>query len=125
VTLIVHTARVTYSGPDRLDITRKSSGRDGIAFAPSWGLLRPVLEARRRGESIEPLWPTYIAGYRREMRAGFTLCPDDWRALLARDRVTLVCYCTDPTRCHRTLLAGFLGKLGADVRGERDLGERP
>lgn len=37
---------------------------------------------------------------------------------LARSRVVLVCYCTDPTRCHRSLLAGILGKLGADVRGE-------
>jgi hypothetical protein len=27
----VWTARVTYAGPDRLDITRKSAGPDGIA----------------------------------------------------------------------------------------------
>lgn len=42
-----------------------------------------------------------------------------WDALLARDEVTLVCYCTDAAHCHRTVLSGILGKLGATVCGER------
>lgn len=121
MTLSVYTARVTYAGQDRLDITRKSAGPDGLPFAPSWKILGPMLMHRREGGAIDPYfgWPQYVEDYRREMRAGYRLCPDDWNALLARDEVTLVCYCSDPTHCHRTLLAGFLGKLGATVRGER------
>lgn len=42
----VHTARISYRGEDRLDVTRKS-GREGLVFAPSWALLGPVLRARR------------------------------------------------------------------------------
>lgn len=33
------------------------------------------------------------------------------RALARRGRVTLLCGCPDPARCHRTLLAGHLGHL--------------
>ena len=46
MSVVVHTARISYRGGDRLDITRKS-GREGIVFAPSWSLLGPVLRARR------------------------------------------------------------------------------
>ncbi len=35
-----------------------------------------------------------------------------------------VCFCADHTQCHRTLLAGFLGKLGANVVGERSADEQ-
>ena len=45
MTLRVHTARVSYGGADRLDITRKSAPPEGIAFAPSWAILRPALDA--------------------------------------------------------------------------------
>lgn len=38
---------------------------------------------------------------------------------MGADAMTLVCYCTDAAHCHRTVLAGILGRLGADVRGER------
>lgn len=45
--------------------------------------------------------------------------PGAWRALLARPRVVLACYCADPERCHRTILArDILPKLGATYRGE-------
>jgi len=57
--------------------------------------------------------------YTAEMRASYRERRLTWDALLAHAEVTLVCYCNDPAHCHRTLLAGILGKLGADVRGER------
>lgn len=47
-----------------------------------------------------------------------------WAWLLDQREVTLLCYCTDPQRCHRTVFADILRTgFGADVRGERDLGE--
>ncbi len=125
--MIVHTARVTYSGPDRLDITRSKAAPDGIPFAPSWGILTPILRLRQHDlhAEAEAAWPRYVEDYTNEMRVSYRLERAVWDALLARDQVTLVCYCMDPQRCHRTVLAGILGKLGAEVRGERDLGEAP
>jgi uncharacterized protein YeaO (DUF488 family) len=116
----VHTARITYRGADRLDITRKSAGPDGLPFAPSWAILSPVLKLRRAGQTLGPdLWAWYCDAYREEMRLSYRRNRAAWAALLARPEVTLCCYCTDSARCHRTLLAGFLGHMGAEVRGER------
>ena len=49
MTLVVHTARVTYGGGDRLDITRKSDCAVGKVFAPSWAILRAALVLRSIG----------------------------------------------------------------------------
>jgi hypothetical protein len=119
----IYTARVTYSGPDRLAIARSSAGPDGLPFAPSWGILRPMLELRRNegAMAVAYAWPKYAADYTAEMRTSYREHRPAWDALLARDEVTLICYCTDPTHCHRTVLAEILGKLGATVCGERAL----
>lgn len=150
-TLRVHTARMSYAGADRLDITRKSAPPEGIAFAPSWAILRPALDALRCAEAMraaadvapsaaadlarftesaaemrhaadvvrDATWALYSAAYTAEMRESYRAHRPAWDALLARAEVTLCCYCVDPARCHRTLLAGILAKLGAHVVGER------
>lgn len=33
---LLYTARITYSGSDRLDVTRLTAGPEGLPFAPSW-----------------------------------------------------------------------------------------
>ena len=154
MTLRVHTARVSYGGADRLDITRKSAPPEGIAFAPSWAILRPALDAMKRARSVrevaaaksrlelaalrspeasadvqvirtialvqeDDIWALYAQAYTLEMRESYRTQRPAWDALLARESVTLVCYCTDPARCHRTVLAGILAKLGAINEGER------
>lgn len=133
MTLIVHTARISSRDPDRLDITRASAGPDGIHFAPSWDILGPALAAMKRaarvarggGDGVRQAeqirastWTRYAVDYRREMLESHREHFGAWRDLLARERVTLVCYCVDASRCHRTLLAGYLGRMGADVRGD-------
>jgi len=151
MSLRVHTARVSYGGADRLDITRKSAPPEGIAFAPSWAILRPALDmmalartmraaAEHAGEArpndavlaescvemtraaariVRATWALYVEAYTAEMRESYRTQRPAWTALLARESVTLVCYCTDPARCHRTLLAGIFAKLGAINEGER------
>lgn len=52
MTLHVYSARISYRGPDRFDVTRKSGGEAGAPFAPSWSILKPALEARRKAEAI-------------------------------------------------------------------------
>jgi hypothetical protein len=121
MTLSVHTARVSYAAADRLDITRKSAGPDGLPFAPSWRILRPMLETRRAQGvmAFAYAWLQYADDYTAEMRASYREHRPAWDRLLTRGEVTLVCYCTDAMHCHRTLLAGILGKLGAVFHGER------
>lgn len=116
--LHIHTARVSYAGPHRLDITRKSADDFGLAFAPSWKLLGPALKARDAGELDEDAWRAYEAAYTDEMRASYREHRLSWDGLLAMERAVLVCYCTDAERCHRRVLAGILAKLGAIDEGE-------
>lgn len=65
-------------------------------------------------------WQRYVVGFREEMRASYRANRAAWDALLAREVVTLCCFCSDPERCHRTLVAReILPKLGAIYGGER------
>lgn len=144
--LVVWTARVSYGGTDRLDITRKSGGEEGAPFAPSALLFERMRSAREEAKALPSeeaqrllgrAWTLYETDFIAEMRVSFGIHERSWRAsehaayargarahapawkkLLARESATLVCFCTDPLRCHRTLVARVLGKLGADVRGE-------
>lgn len=140
MTLHVYSARITYRGVDRLDVTRKS-GREGIFLAPSWDILVPALEARRQAIDLlqratigqyDPkdaagdaakieaeAWDAYVPAYLAEMRASYRKHRTKWESPLARSTVILVCYCTDPVRCHRAILrAHILPKLGAVDCGE-------
>ena len=132
MTLRVHTARVAYGGPDRFDVTRGSGGPDGAPFAPSWSILNHALDLFKKAKAFrkdgeeglaeameESAWREYAPRYVQEMRDSWGTNRAPWTALLAREEVTLVCYCTDPERCHRRLLAEILVKLGAKDEGER------
>ena len=119
MSLTVFTARVSYGGSDRFDVTRKSGGALGQHFAPSWHLLQPYLAKRRAGTISDADWNSYAEQYTEQMRDSYRLYRDEWDALLARETTTLVCYCTDPAKCHRTVLAQILVKLGATYNGER------
>lgn len=110
----VWTARVSYSGCDRVDVTRKG----GSVFGPSWPLLREHLAIRRAGLETEATWEDYAAAYRAEMRALYRADPEPLRALAGRGG-TLVCYCAG-RRCHRFVLADILVSLGAVYEGERE-----
>lgn len=129
MTLELWTSRISTRDPDAFNITRKSA-TDGIVFAPSWAILTPALEAMRRATRVgrenpkeatrirEVTWTRYAVDYRQEMRDSYAEHRAAWDALLARPRVVMVCYCVDAAHCHRLLLAGYLGRLGAAVRGE-------
>lgn len=133
--LRVRTARVSYRGEDRLDVTRKSGGVEGVVFAPSWEILRAALAGRSRallakqgGDGVgadrieKEAWAAYQPLYLGEMRASWMANREAWERLLLRSSVTLVCYCSAPPggepHCHRRLLAGLLCKLGAVDGGD-------
>ncbi|MGH7308148.1 MAG: DUF488 family protein, N3 subclade [Candidatus Rokuibacteriota bacterium] len=114
--LRVYTAQIgKYHGADGLDITIKSASPEGRPFAPDrWDM---VLGAKRGRLSPE----AYRTYYFDLMRASYRLHQEAWAHLLARDEVTLLCYCA-PTAsfCHRRILArDMLPALGAQYCGER------
>lgn len=114
--LVVWTARISTRDPDALNVTRKSGS---AIFAPSWRIVAPALERRQAGrEATDEEWKEYAQAYFLEMQASRRKNVEVWKALLARERVVLTCYCTNPARCHRTLLGRFLTKLGATFEGE-------
>jgi hypothetical protein len=78
--LTVYAARISSRDPDRLDITRKSGGPNGLPFAPSWNILRPVLAARSAEDEAlsevsraiavaahDEAWDRYVTAYLAEM----------------------------------------------------------
>ena len=132
--LVVRTARMGYRGPDWLDISLQGNrdriakgirgirgeerlGHQGIgmAFAPSAELLFPYLKRRAAGQEREDDWARYVFAYTDEMRVSYRRHRAAWDELLKRERVVLLCFCTDPERCHRVVFAEILGKLGAKV----------
>lgn len=116
--LAFHTARYGHLGPDALDISRKGADPFGVTWAPSWGLLKPYLDKRKAGGLTDEDWQAYRRAFLEEMRASYTQRRGAWDALLSRNHATLLCWCLDPGRCHRTLVAWILLQLGAQYLGE-------
>lgn len=78
-----------------------------------------MLDIRAEGRAATPEeWRSYAQKYAAEMQTSRVAHRAAWDALLARQRVVLTCYCTDPLRCHRRVLGLLLAHLGADFRGE-------
>jgi hypothetical protein len=93
--------------------------------------VRPVLSEepeqhlaeRARAEGIEDdAWTTYAAGFRAEMLTSWRCRRRAWMWALGLPELHLACTCSTERalrgRCHRVLVAGMLGSLGAVVRGE-------
>lgn len=81
-------------------------------LAPSDELVRQALASRTDSQ-----WAAFVRKYRAEMKA-----PDSARtiALLARlsheANFSVGCYCENPQRCHRSVLAELLVEQGAAVK---------
>lgn len=117
----VYTGRVGfYSGPDALPVTRLVvNDKLGIRFAPSKALLSRALGERKKG-NLENFWSTYREMYFQEMRSAYRSAYLAFEELLAREEVTLLCFCPRRAFCHRSLLADeILPALGAIPCGER------
>jgi hypothetical protein len=135
--LQVYTARIgrwMKGEPDAIDVTRKSARAEWLFLAPSWAILGPALDARKRADAVlveqrsghedvqghptfDPFpyqlkeedilnaaWLEYVPAFMDEMRASWKEHRPMWDVLLSRQRVVLCCYCSDAEHCHRTIL---------------------
>jgi uncharacterized protein YeaO (DUF488 family) len=82
-----------------------------------------ALHAAYWGKDGDPIgWPEYQRRYLAEMMQPSGRCAAMMAALATRlaggETLTLLCSsaCTDPARCHRTLLAGLLERAAASSR---------
>jgi uncharacterized protein YeaO (DUF488 family) len=130
--LAVYTARLGIRDADYLDVSLQGNMRRadagevgghrhvGLSFCPSPELLYPYLSKRKFGQLTDADWERYARAYTAEMRVSYRLRQSAWKTVLAWPRVVLLCFCTEPERCHRRVLAGILAKLGANDCGELD-----
>jgi hypothetical protein len=148
--LQVFSSRLSYDGPDRLDVTRKTADRHGLPFAPSWTILNPALKSLEQARDLDKraklhvelklgltvqfvrylldslriedaAWERYRPAFVAEMRRSYRDERVAWDALLARERVVLCCFCPYAHHCHRGVLRSeILPKLGAVDAGELD-----
>jgi uncharacterized protein YeaO (DUF488 family) len=125
----LYTAHFSYPGPDRIDVTR-GSGKNGkwVVFAPSWDLLEDTHFRVKHDKDITTekaltIWNRYVERFTDEMRGSYRRNRDLWQEMLEKPRVVLCCYCTDVRQCHRGLLSGIFGKLGATPMGEINKGD--
>lgn len=130
--VLVQSARISYGGPGRLDVSRQGNDPTGKVFAPSWEILRPALDERKRAQEAakagdaaearrieDAMWSAYVPAYVKEMRASYKRHFGTWERVLSAQEVTLCCMCVSSWHCHRFVLSGLLGRLGARVLGER------
>lgn len=117
--LQVYTGRIHdhRDDPDKVDITWLGTKGTSV-FAPKPELFYPMIALRRRGELTDQDWVQYRDAYITQMRECYKTHREIWEVLLSRDRVVLVCFCADSTRCHRSLLAHLLARCGAVNCGE-------
>ena len=79
--------------------------------------LGPVIPLLRAFLDEEITWAQYVPRYRaglQRLQAQQALA--EVRRLARRRRVTLLCGCADPRRCHRTLLQAHLLDSGGEAR---------
>lgn len=134
MTTVVYTARYDYRGADRFDITirgarearKRGEVMPGEVFAPPlwlWSYAKKYTHTLPEGIDYPPgdadIFEWYAKHYRVAMKRCYRVYRPAWDALLARDEVTLVCFCESPAACHRGLLAGYLAACGAILGGER------
>jgi len=131
---VPHSRLPEIDGIPVLDVTVKTSGDMGRAFAPSWGLVN----AWRDGVVS---WQEYVEQYTQLMRESYARegavdarGPNyAWWWALLQPRLALACTCkarVDRMYCHRYVLVDILRKVGAaqkivvEYQGELTLAQR-
>ncbi len=111
------TAQYRYPGPYRLDITVKGNDPLGKIFAPTWDLVMThKKESTMYNRAVAD--KNYIEVFHNLMIASLDSDTDLWNEVLALENVVIVCFCPYKAFCHRTLVAKYLVRMGAEYVGE-------
>ena len=121
----IWTARISYKGTDRLDITVKNTqvGTLGWLFAPTWTLVGGVKlfaaiannddKEVARWKRYQPLSSDqYTEQYYDMIRVRYKDHQPLFMSVFEEDR-TLCCFCANANFCHRYLAADILSKVAA------------
>jgi hypothetical protein len=99
---MIYTARYSYCGPDRVDITVK--GKDPLfsGLAPTWDMVRGF-----KNGTLTPAAYTgmYFDLINQRLKSGNKSLTNLHKSYLENGSVTLVCFCPADSFCHRYLLA--------------------
>ncbi|HLD90750.1 MAG TPA: hypothetical protein VI911_07045 [Patescibacteria group bacterium] len=120
-----YTARINYSGDDRLDITAAGQHPIGKIFAPTWDIVKMWQNAKKIAEKtgdravLDKAEACYKVQYREQMMNSLRNNTGMWIKVLSQPVVTVVCYCPKGTFCHRYQLMDIFTELGAIYIGER------
>lgn len=129
--LTIHTSRINYTGPGRLDITVKSATEQGRIFAPTWELVGGHKHFHNpedaRWQNHPPLSnEQYTGQYYNLIRNRYRQNPKPFIELTQSDLIVLCCYCAKGAFCHRHFAADILLKIAqsknitATIQGEID-----
>lgn len=110
----VWTAQYKYPGPHRLDITVKGKDPIGQLFAPTWDMVM----AHKNSAKTEADNKAYIEKYHQIIINVIKNHPKEWKELLSRPNLVIVCFCPPGHFCHRHLLVHYLKHYGAIYHGE-------
>ncbi len=107
--LDVYTARASYKGDDRVDV---SANGGFFIFVPP----KQLLFDYRFGKITEN---KFQKAYFECLRSSYVNHRHAWDNLLTNPRIVLVCNCNaDDKSCHRFVIIDFLKKLGAAYKGK-------
>ena len=87
-------------------------------LSPSRRLFHSYLDAKAEGK-VDAEWfqRVYVSAFLRELasdRANMLLLDQLYRDSFTKD-ILLACFCADEALCHRSILAGLLAGVGADI----------
>lgn len=93
-------------------------------LSPSLELLNRYLELKENGEWNEETFnKVYVPAFLKELRdnpKAWELLNDLYRRDLNGEKICLACFCIDEQICHRSIIAGILQGMGADVIAKSD-----
>lgn len=93
-------------------------------LSPSIELLNQFLTLKENGKWNKETFNTiYVPSFLKEVSQNtnaWKWLNDIYRKDLAGEKICLVCHCKDEALCHRSIIAGILQGMGADVISESD-----
>lgn len=125
---VVNIANMPVPGYENWAIVRSFKGKSGVQWhpelSPSWDLFNRYLELKDDGVWDEDTFmDEYVPRFLKELASsseGREALNNLYRADKAGRKVAIGCFCANEALCHRSIVAGLLQGVGADVDCDSD-----